>query len=322
LLQSKFTPETAIVFNGKEELMRSHSASIDHSNYDEWLVLAGDDELTVDQRLELEQFISRNPYIQKELGYYKQAKLQPDEKIVFPDKFSLYRREEKVRTIRWWRIAAAAVLLLMAGLTYVLVNRNANGKQAPGLVVQPIKNENSSTGELAVDKQEKDKQPNTPVIEDTSVRVIKPVRQPGNGIAVKTTIYSKGSQKNIQQLPIKDDRQVIGSNNNPFTDDLSARVLKDKKNSVIALHTVDKPSNEMSNNVNAVTNPVDLTYNNNRSLTGDNPDASFASLEETGKNKKNRGLFRKAVRFFEKNTNINAANDDRLLVGGLAIKLK
>jgi hypothetical protein len=78
----------------------------------------------------------------------------------------------------------------------------------------------------------------------------------------------------------------------------------------------------MSNNVNAVTNPVDLTYNNNRSLTGDNPDASFASLEETGKNKKNRGLFRKAVRFFEKNTNINAANDDRLLVGGLAIKLK
>jgi len=68
------------------------------------------------------------------------------------------------------------------------------------------------------------------------------------------------------------------------------------------------------------TNPVTNT-NSQPSLTN-NPDVTFASLEEGSNNKKSRGLFRKIARTFEKRTNMSATDDDRLLVGGLSFKLK
>lgn len=44
--------------------------------------------------------------------------------------------------------------------------------------------------------------------------------------------------------------------------------------------------------------------------------------ERPGRKNKLRGFFRKVTRTFEKNTNIKATDDeDRLLLGGLAIKL-
>lgn len=44
--------------------------------------------------------------------------------------------------------------------------------------------------------------------------------------------------------------------------------------------------------------------------------------EQPGRKNKLRGIFRKITRTFEKNTNIKATDDeDRLLLGGLAIKL-
>jgi hypothetical protein len=39
-------------------------------------------------------------------------------------------------------------------------------------------------------------------------------------------------------------------------------------------------------------------------------------------NKKFRGFFRKATRLIERTTNINAADDDKVLIGGMAINLK
>ncbi|HRG92242.1 MAG TPA: hypothetical protein PLZ10_04795, partial [Chitinophagaceae bacterium] len=56
---------------------------------------------------------------------------------------------------------------------------------------------------------------------------------------------------------------------------------------------------------------IQATYTNNE------------PLEETeGKKNKNRGFFRKIARTFEKRTNIDPTDDNRLLVAGLSIKLK
>ncbi len=43
--------------------------------------------------------------------------------------------------------------------------------------------------------------------------------------------------------------------------------------------------------------------------------------DQSSRKNKHRGFFRKVTRTFEKNTNIRASDDDRLLVGGLAIRL-
>lgn len=78
----------------------------------------------------------------------------------------------------------------------------------------------------------------------------------------------------------------------------------------------DKPRNTINPDVtSSAAQPSDLvqaSYKENGEM-----------LEQTdGKKNKNRGFFRKIARTFEKRTNIDPTDDNRLLVAGLAIKLK
>jgi hypothetical protein len=74
------------------------------------------------------------------------------------------------------------------------------------------------------------------------------------------------------------------------------------------------------------TSPVaTVTPNTSGALyTSNTSPGSIDAVDEnpTGKKNKLRGFFRKVTRTFEKNTNIQATDDeDRLLLGGLAIRL-
>lgn len=97
---------------------------------------------------------------------------------------------------------------------------------------------------------------------------------------------------------------------------------------IIASSSVpDVAVNEIPNNVianlnetPAVTNSPENSYINKGITAGSNAD--FAEQDEKG-NKRIRGLFRKVTRFFEKTTRINPTNnDDQLLIGAVAVKLK
>ncbi len=121
LMQFKLTPDTHIVFEGKEELMKENGHSIiTLNNYEEWLSLYIDNELTAEQRQLVEKFIALNPAAQKELDALKKVKLHP-ESITFPNKSLLYRKEEKTRRFApvYWR-AAAAVLVIVLGISVVI----------------------------------------------------------------------------------------------------------------------------------------------------------------------------------------------------------
>jgi len=113
LMQSKLIPDADISFVDKGSLLRFDNVSIGLANYEEWLTSYIDNELTEDERKSVEEFVAHHPAAQKELNLLRQAKLEP-ERIVFPHKESLYRTTEKARviSIRWTRIAVAAVLLL------------------------------------------------------------------------------------------------------------------------------------------------------------------------------------------------------------------
>jgi hypothetical protein len=68
---------------------------------------------------------------------------------------------------------------------------------------------------------------------------------------------------------------------------------------------------EVTNQTAPPSNIVQASYNNEELVQSD------------GKKNKLRGLFRKAARTFEKRTDIDPTdNDNRLLVGGFAIRLK
>ena len=329
LLQYKFTPDTDIVFSGKEELLKGQADSlVNLTNYEEYLHLYIDNELNSAQVAAVEQFASENLAVKKELDLLRFTRLQP-EAVEFPDKASLYRREEKVRALpaRWWR-AAAAILILGLGLSTVwMLSRRSDEAAVAGSIPgkeqikspAPIRPENSKE-ELAVTK-------------DTAHRL----QVQESNLATNSTDITPTDRKVKQSL------QSVNNEPQPDKKDALASHQPDNKsnnlpepvynpNVVTSQNAVAVQSVPKNNIPKGILTKTDVTNN-----TGSSPDIKpgidFAvanSDEQTpeiedndGKKNKLRGFFRKVTRTFGKRTNIDPTDqDNRLLVGSLAIKLK
>lgn len=346
LQQTKFTPDEQVIFSQKEELLfLGDDSFITISNYEEWLVAYIDNELTPAQRIAVETFAGQHITVQKELELLQQTKLQP-EAILFPDKESLYRKEEKVRPIVWWRIAAAAVLFIGIGTTAVvmLTTKNGNEITEPGAVAStdgtkqattpadnttiPVENNTSAATELA-DNNSNIIVPNTTEQANQNNKVTAPQKvQPY--IANEKTVVPDNSSVNKKEpevfAVIKDDKPT----NNLPQPLYNPNVITKPDNSVEANTAVTASSDikeapQQNANSSVVTTTPPDTYNQQTDAKA-NPevtdDVMYAS-NNNGKKGKLRGFLRKVTRTFEKRTNISATDDEeRLLVGGLAIKLK
>ena len=314
LLQYKMVADTSIIFDGKEELMIHNGYSpISIANYEEWLTIYVDNELTSNQRNEVEQFVAANPQVKKELEILQQTKLHPEE-IIFKNKELLYRREEKVRAIpmRWWRAGAAAVLILAIGLTTVVVLNKKSSNI--GIVKAPNKEQKANKENPVVIKQENN--PSIQPIKASQQIIIKNPRQKTNVIAKRSNTAEKKLPVNAP-VPVKKEEPIIAKNNekpsNNLPQPLNNNVISDPTKTDIAVNT---PQGKNNPKISLTDGPV----------TTDSPQPSnvvYNDLNQSdGKKSKLRGFLRKVTRTFEKNTNINATDDDRVLIGGLALKLK
>lgn len=96
---------------------------IDMHNYEEFMLSLVDNELNEEETKALWLFLEQHPDLQHELKLLQAAKLPADEKVIFTDKNSLYRKENMVtpkipflRRYPWISVAAAACLLLLVAL--------------------------------------------------------------------------------------------------------------------------------------------------------------------------------------------------------------
>ncbi|MFI5133409.1 MAG: hypothetical protein ACHQEB_03685 [Chitinophagales bacterium] len=322
LLQSKLSPDNSIVFEGKDELIKSAEGSfISMNNYEEWLVLYMDNELSAGQKIEVEKFIALHPSVKQELEIFNKTRLRAEEEIIFPDKELLYRRTEKVRVIRWWRIAAAAILLLAISTTGIIFLKNRKTSSRTEVAANNSKPEKTNN-------ENNNQSIQTPITIDNKKQVTNQTVKPINKSAVpkNENVAVNEKKSNSITAEIKKGQQVIAENNkdkdntlpqvvdNPYvkkadSDPIIAENNTSEKNIPSTINTVTKLLLEPSDKKIASAN------------TTDNPDATYASFEE-GNNKKTRGFFRKAIRLFTKTTKINPANDDdRVMIGGLAVKM-
>ena len=126
LQQSVVKPDTTIRLTDKNSLYKSEGF-IDETNYEEKFLLYNDNELNFSEIEETEKFVLSNPSLQKEFSLLQQVKYDPDTSVVFPDKRSLYRKEEDGKVIPFrWKALAAAVLLgigLWTGVNYWQSNK-------------------------------------------------------------------------------------------------------------------------------------------------------------------------------------------------------
>lgn len=306
LQQLKLVPDNSRVFDKKDLLIKNENDSfINLDNYEEWLVLYMDDEVSEEEKTAIEKFAAAHSHIQEELKLLQKTKLQP-EKIVFANKEALYKKEKgTIISLQWWRVAVAAILIIAAGITlYSVVNkRNTPQEKATDkeLVKTTKKKEQvplSVNPDLPVDH--KDALPSTKKKEQ--LIAITPVNKKSNIVKQQPQPPTQNDQQNDQQL---------ASNDNPVISQHAISAINDTKitetpinNAVVADNKIYKENF----NEPAVTKQQRQT-----------PQLVYANNE----NKKLRGFFRKATRLFERATNINPADDDnKVLIGGMAINLK
>lgn len=113
LHQARLVPDDKIVFAYKEDLFKIPEGHINLNNYEEYFISFIDNELSKDECEDVEKFILQHPQLQAEFALLKQTVSEP-EAVIFENKEMLYRHKEDKKPVemKWWRIAAAAVLLL------------------------------------------------------------------------------------------------------------------------------------------------------------------------------------------------------------------
>lgn len=307
LQQSKLIPEESVVFEGKHLLMKEeNNSSINLANYEEWLVLYVDDELNEQDKLSVEKFVAGHPQVQQELALFQQTRLEPEE-VVFTNKNVLYRTEKpRVIIMQWWKVAVAAVLILAAGVTTYSVLHKTN---------------NNPTEKVAVNKDQiRKEEKTTPVDPTESVNG-------NNGNKEQVAVAIPQERKNEDNTKSKSGHkkssasQLLASNNQ-HTDGITDR-RPGVVNAITAGTRIEQPQIN-----DAVTigdkmlkeNFSTPTVTNNPPQT---PEPMYASNTDNSDNKRLRGFFRKATRLIEHTTKINPADDDnRVLIGGMAINLK
>jgi hypothetical protein len=306
-INSILLPDISVTFGNKEELHR----------YDEALISYIDNELPADDKMKLEELINSSPKLQQELNLYRKTQLQPDTDIIFENKSVLYRSTEKrrvvpIRVLRW---AAAAAILLAVSITAVnLLNRNPD----------------ITDGTTAGTKEELKN--NEPAVANNNNLLPLAEKTPQQDIIAKTPVKQKpvlpNDKKAVPELAQQAKKDEVAVNTNQqFSNNLPLPENKpylknDTKspNDAVAVHanpgvTADNDSKTDPAVTNLSGKPLDnkAAY---ASLTEINTD------EESGKNKKSRGFFRKVTRLFEKNTGIKATDDDKLRIAAFTVKLK
>jgi len=131
LLQMRLGSDDLIVFEGKESLFRSEATEISLHNHEEQFLLYVDNELDQVSKEKVETFVLQHPVLQESFTLLKQTRLE-QEAIVFPDKSSLYRKEEKERPVfylGWQRMAVAAVFIGFAVLVWTLLPSGISSDQ-------------------------------------------------------------------------------------------------------------------------------------------------------------------------------------------------
>jgi hypothetical protein len=325
LMQSKLVPDTNIVFEGKEILMKNE-IDLPITGITEKLLLHLDNELPAGEKAEVEKLIVADTAVTKEWQLLQQTKL-PAEAIIFPNKESLYRKEETVRvvSIKWWRIAAAAVVLLGIGFgTYSILNkkRSIDGSEVA------VK-DNKSGNKVNTANSETDLKIISPVIESPKEEI---ATAPENkteqkSLLVKqnnnTPVIKDGKKNNFvqQEQPL-----IVKNNIIDKKDDLPLFEQKNEEKNKVTSDAVainDKTPSQIIKKDNVTTTDPPRTTNIISIPQKDYAGEPITEPENSGKKNKLRGFFRKATRIFEHTTNISATDDDdRLLIGGLAVRLK
>ena len=245
LQQSVVEPDVTVRLTDKNSLYRNEGF-IDQNNYEEKFLLYNDNELTLPEIEETEKFVLTNPSLQNEFTLLQQVKYEPDTSIVFPNKSSLYKKEDDGRVIPFrWKALAAAILLgigLWTGINYLQPNKG----EKPVAVKQTTEPKIKILAK-PVEPKEESKSPLVKTDQNTSVPKI---------VEKKFDSKEKKQIQPQQSLTVKNIQLV---NNKP-----EVNIVEKKNESVAVIEPVKtqvKKTNELPDRIIATQEPDDKAIN-------------------------------------------------------------
>ena len=342
LLQETVLSADDIVLDKKDWLYMEEGVSA----LQEELLLYADEELTGNDKRAVEAMLATNKKARAEWAILKQTKLQADLDIVFADKQSLYRKEAgRIVGFRWWRVAAAAVLLGFGLWTGVAVYKNnftsktgaeelavkADQQQKKtGATASPdsIAEANTTTNNIASTTGKDKGQITSPVKDQNAVEKNNAQNSivPKESIAIQNN-SNKKQENNLPTAPL----QNINSNNS--NERIVAIVQPSNNNSsrvsgtneaVVKITPRDNVNNALTasnvNNGNKEEHNTAIQVVNNTTADGENNGRYLNVDDDKEKRTALGGFLRKAKRVIERTTNVKPG--EGVKIAGFEISLK
>jgi len=276
------------------------------SSIEENLLLYIDNELPAGKKKIIDLELASNKNYKHQHNVLLQTKLDPSEKITYPNKKELYHRTERVISFKMWtRVAAAVVIIAMCGILYF--------ENPPS--IKPATEEQTTAGT------------NNPVQNagkqnDAANTVVIPSESPVKNDVAAGNENNKKERKSVEVVNTKDRTEDA-----PVEHNLLAEITPEEKNN----ETVDRPRvNVVQSDFDNKTSTFPKDNLNAGSVTNLNKDRTTIKgpeepLAQTDNDRKGslKGFLRKATRMIEKRTGIDPTNaNGELLIGAVAINLK
>lgn len=288
--QTIMTPGNEVFFNDKESLFRTTDTNslVNLTNYESYFVQYTDDELNNEEKAATELFVYKHPECQEEFELIQKTRLEPDTHIQFPDKNLLYRNARESRPVIaiWIRYAAAAIILLLAGLFWLQRNQSTSSLPAQPLaqqkpapvakdpVQEPVAAEQQAVAENLSPKMKKATEP-AHQLSSIPTPKIRPIenQKSETPVAAPNELLASQDDHRIRPVEIK----PLASNDLP-AEKITVPVVEDKPaaNAPIFARQAEKE------------------------------DYIYVASEPSGTKKPLRGLLRKASRFVEQNNPLSS----------------
>jgi len=209
LQQTKLTADEEIMFAHKTDLLNIKD-SIGIDNYEEFFLLYIDNELNESSKEAVEKFVLQQPQLQDEFTLLKQAVL-PQEKITFPNKKSLYRKEDRRVIPYWTRIAAAAAFIGIATLVWWIAPHSINNNNNITIATVEPKKQNVKPAESG--KQNKTAQPAIQSSVDTNKQLA--AEHPRNKKSDESSIAKTEKKTRVKPVEknVQEENTTIALNN-------------------------------------------------------------------------------------------------------------
>lgn len=311
--QSVVVPE-AISFFDKDCLLKKPAVT---DEIQEKLLLLLDKELNKAEVKNIASVISQDDACKKEWDVLQLTKISADNSIVFKDKASLYKQEDNGRVIafRWWKMAAAAVLIgfgLWGTVAYFNNNERAtietastNKQETPG----------NNKKMPAIEKMQIDSFTTTKT--DAQIAEIKSSKNTGDSKNADATNGVKNPVVNNDKVQRNFATQPKEKPSNHLPKPSLENLNNTQRNNTTIVTVLSKEA-QPDNNVAINDLPVNKNvYASNASITNENLDNNtisfgFDDKEEDTKKTKIGGFFKKVKRIVQRKTNTqpNGGNDN------------